>query len=182
MLANDSTLISDPQDFVNWHNRMIFMGKWQYAGSNQLWITDGTLENTRQIFNDSITGWSPIKGIAPFTLGGDAFFVAQFVDSIGAELYKLVIDTAEDVPAMLPGVAQNISIYPNPVTDRLVLEAKDMQLPISIKLVNLCGETVFSTVSWSASNEINLEKWQPGVYLVLINDSKNNYVSKVIKK
>jgi ELWxxDGT repeat protein len=98
LLASDSTFISDPQGFVNWHNQMIFMGEKQYTSNNQLWITDGTRQNTRQIFNDSITGWSPVKTIAPFTIGDDAFFVAQFVDSIGAELYKLVIDTAKDFP------------------------------------------------------------------------------------
>jgi len=98
LLARDSTFISDPRGFVNWHNMMVFMGKRQYTENNQLWITDGTRQNTRQIFKDSETGWSPVKTIPPVTLGEDAFFVAQFADSIGSELYKLVIDTAKDFP------------------------------------------------------------------------------------
>jgi len=70
----------------------------------------------------------------------------------------------------------NLSIYPNPVVDKLFIQG--LSIPAKISVYNLLGKLVFSKTT---SSEINLNNLQSGIYIVKIVDNQKEIVRRFIK-
>jgi subtilisin family serine protease len=70
----------------------------------------------------------------------------------------------------------NLSIYPNPVVDKLFVQG--LSIPAKISVYNLLGKLVFSKTT---SSEINLNNLQSGIYIVKIVDNQKEIVRRFIK-
>ena len=77
---------------------------------------------------------------------------------------------------------QQIKLYPNPTNSTLTVELKQIELPCAITLKDIRGRVVFSTTANSKKLELDLSKYEKGIYLIGI--SSENFVKelKVIKK
>jgi hypothetical protein len=78
-----------------------------------------------------------------------------------------------------------INIYPNPFTDQLNIQIPELSLqPVSIRVLNLLGTTVFQTnIEFSENPErINLEHIPPGMYVIWIRNNNGERSFKVIKQ
>ena len=75
---------------------------------------------------------------------------------------------------------KEIRIYPNPVTEKLVIEMSDMKFT-KVTLVNALGEIVFAQEINSGKTEIDMRDFPKGVYF-LITNGKNIKAEKIIKR
>jgi len=71
----------------------------------------------------------------------------------------------------------NISLYPNPVVDKLFI--KGLSDATKVSIYNILGRLV---ISKTTSNEIDVDNLQGGIYIVKIVDGKKEIVKKFIKK
>jgi len=75
-------------------------------------------------------------------------------------------------------------IYPNPSSDFVVIDASAIQTNgknISLKILNLNGSEVFSTMIDNSKITLNIEKLTPGAYFVQIqNENKTNQTQKLV--
>jgi hypothetical protein len=70
----------------------------------------------------------------------------------------------------------NISIYPNPVIDKLFIQG--LLNPTKISVYDVLGKLVFSKTT---SSEINVDNLQSGIYILKIVDNQKEIVRKFIK-
>ncbi len=77
-----------------------------------------------------------------------------------------------------------ISVYPNPVRDRLNIEFQSTLIdPVSIRLINMMGQTV-QQWSFFAENpqSIDIQSCLPGIYILEILTEKGKIQKKIVKK
>ena len=70
----------------------------------------------------------------------------------------------------------DISIYPNPVIDKLFIQG--LSNPTKISVYNILGKLVLSKTT---SSEINVDNLQNGIYILKIVDEQKEIVRKFIK-
>lgn len=71
---------------------------------------------------------------------------------------------------------QLIKIYPNPTTDYIHLDSKDVK---SIRLLDLNGRTVFSNSG--ESSKIDIQNLRPGIYILKVAGENSQSTHKIIK-
>lgn len=78
---------------------------------------------------------------------------------------------------------QNITMYPNPATEKLTIALPESQiLNPTILITDITGKLVSSAKLLSNINEIPLYGFLPGIYLVkIITETEIIYISKIIK-
>lgn len=74
-----------------------------------------------------------------------------------------------------------VSVFPNPATDKIVIEVSNVNAQTKIEICNLLGSMVTSIKSVSESNIIDISSLEKGVYLITVTDEKNKAVKKLIK-
>ena len=73
----------------------------------------------------------------------------------------------------------NISVYPNPVTDRFYINTDLINYNISI--YNILGKQIYRTIGNSGNTTINLSLLPRGVFLLKLNNEKRIKTFKIIK-
>jgi len=73
----------------------------------------------------------------------------------------------------------NISVYPNPVTDRFYINTNLINYNISI--YNILGKQIYRTIGNSGNTTINLSLLPRGVFLLKLNNEKRIKTFKIIK-
>ena len=68
-------------------------------------------------------------------------------------------------------------VYPNPATDRLIVEAVGMH---SVTLINSLGQTVSQAFLEGGTTTLNTSNLVKGVYLLLIQDGKATIRKKIM--
>lgn len=93
--------------------------------------------------------------------------------------------TITDASFVGNGASNNIEIFPNPVENQLYINIRELdELPISLKIVNIFGETVSEYTITSISNElhaIDLTNLYPGIYFINYTTHKSSYRLKLLK-
>jgi len=83
-------------------------------------------------------------------------------------------------------ITSNIELYPNPVSDILIINIPEFSVNNSLKLeiFNTIGKVVNSKTIKKITSEINLTSFSNGIYFVKITDNKGTVIStkKIIKK
>ena len=77
-----------------------------------------------------------------------------------------------DVPE---NAEESIAVYPNPVRDRLMVKAEDLQ---SVEIYNLVGQQVMV----STSNIVDMSDLNQGIYFVRINADEKTVTKRVVKQ
>jgi len=183
ILSFDSTSVVEPESFVNWRGKLIFKAKKQNTLNTQLWITDGTIENTKQIFPDSITGWNSIGESELVLFKNEVYFSASYIDTIGVELYKLIIDTTSlsISSTMESSSMNNLVVKPNPVSDFFQVELeKDVNLN-EIRLFDINGRVIYFKKSNSYKETIDVTGIPNGFYILSVKNSNGVFSKKIIK-
>jgi hypothetical protein len=108
----------------------------------------------------------------------NTYLHANPVDEMRSDRNKLIVDTLPNAALNIsdPGLT-NISIYPNPVVDKLFIEGLLRETKVSI--YNVLGKLV---VSKTTLKSIDVDHLQSGIYIVKIVDGKQETVKKFIKK
>ncbi len=73
--------------------------------------------------------------------------------------------------------AANISAYPNPATDYVIL---DIEGSCNVEIFNTVGDIIKSIESYTSGSEINIEGLEAGAYFFRITNNENAIIKKVI--
>ncbi len=75
-----------------------------------------------------------------------------------------------------------ITIYPNPNNGTFYFSLKDTNSKVKAEIYNLSGQKVFeaSNFEMQPQNEVHFAPQSKGIYLVKINNGKNNYTEKIM--
>lgn len=88
----------------------------------------------------------------------------------------------------LPNVGLNekssldFNLYPNPATQTLTIKSGIAKHSVSVNIYSLTGQRVFQNGMLNAALEINVERFEPGIYIVEITDAGTKKYLKFIKK
>ncbi len=75
-------------------------------------------------------------------------------------------------------VNNEISIYPNPATDHIIIEQENFYGKESLAILNALGERVFTSTLISGSQTINISDLLPGIYIL----RKEDFFLKFVKQ
>ncbi len=176
-----STLIFDSYTLNNTGNFDIYIVKYDTSG-NVHWAKSAS--GSSSDYSNSITAdtygnvyvagnfYSSAITFGSFTLnntGGSDIFVAKF--GTGASINEFSNNTM-------------ITVYPNPVTDKLQIEVpqKSVLIVIDIEILNIEGQTIKTIFSNSKSATVDLTGLSSGVYIVRVKTAKEIITKKFIKE
>jgi hypothetical protein len=136
---------------------------------------DAAAPNYRMTINGVLTGTAPSQFQADPVLGGIDFFSdssthTAFYDDILFDVTSLSVDEFSK---------NEISVYPNPVIDKLKI--KSITPVTSIAIYNILGKKVKDIQSDNPIKEIDMSSLSKGVYLVKINSTDRTQTIKVMK-
>lgn len=145
-------------------------------------ITNGTFTNTIRIDNDTEMASEPWPvGTAFFEvtgLGGQ--FDANEPCDVGYQLFpRYWADFGFSDNTIDRSLAEKISIYPNPVSERLFIEVKDVQVERAT-VSNMFGQVMLEVNN--PSNSINVQELSSGVYTVTFQVGNSAWAAKFVKK
>jgi hypothetical protein len=79
-------------------------------------------------------------------------------------------------------VFSDLKIYPNPVTDKLVITSNNFeQQNFELQISNALGQTIYNQTSLLNQNEINLSHLSKGIYFVKIQNTQQQKTLKILK-
>jgi hypothetical protein len=78
--------------------------------------------------------------------------------------------------------SSEIQVYPNPTSDKLTIEIKDLKKEAEIKILNLTGKLVYEGKMPSGNNihRVNLSEYPNGIYFIEIGIGNKQYTKEVI--
>jgi hypothetical protein len=74
-----------------------------------------------------------------------------------------------------------IQIYPNPFTNELIITSSGTESPIHFELINALGQIV-TNGTFTERHVIQTDTYGKGVYVVRLNDGRDMWIQKVIKR
>ena len=82
------------------------------------------------------------------------------------------------------GLDDLISIFPNPASDKFVINFNNSKENFSLVILNIIGQVILSKKINTASNteQVDLSGQPAGVYFVKLQTTDNTVVKKIIKK
>ncbi|MFO7873889.1 MAG: family 16 glycosylhydrolase [Bacteroidales bacterium] len=75
-----------------------------------------------------------------------------------------------------------ISVYPNPVTDRLFIETLNDAKVKTVRIIDHVGREVINTPFTTSGGSIDIKNLNPGAYFMLLEGDKSVYNTTIIKK
>jgi|SRR3954471_25080413 len=83
-----------------------------------------------------------------------------YVDDLAFETSSGVLETKASL--------QNFKCFPNPVNDLLKLDLHTLKEVQTVEVINMQGQIVFSSISSSVINEIDVSNYTPGIYIITV--------------
>lgn len=172
---------SNPYGFTELNGKLYFIADNGEGGNENydLWVTDGTVEGTKNVKPADATRPNPLRTTDSFVVYNDAlYFKAEYTEvNPGLELYKLTEDI--DLGTNSSKVFET-KVFPNPVGD--LLNIKSNTRIESVSIYNVEGRNVISNAKVSGG-KLNVSTLEKGIYLLQINYGNNKTETvKIIKK
>jgi plastocyanin/DNA/RNA endonuclease YhcR with UshA esterase domain len=157
----------------------------QWAGDGSSFnvdITDGTNTYQMRIDNDTELSGMPIPTGDIFTITGIG---GQFdSDEPWNDGYQIFPRYASDIEGFVstinPELGNKIKFYPNPTSDNLQIRS-DIQLD-NIRITNMLGQQVAELQNPNLSEDVNVNNWQSGVYIITFISGNEIWTSQFVKK
>jgi hypothetical protein len=147
---------------------------------------DGTIDSVQYIKGSNVIG---ISKVAPFSfiwkdvpLGSYGIYAKAFDNDGNSFNSKIILITVNDVTEITDPVARDISLYPNPVFDELVLNTgNNYTEKITLSLHNILGNKVMEETLSGGSHILDLKTLPSGIYFIRLSYKTENIVRKIIK-
>lgn len=78
-------------------------------------------------------------------------------------------------------VTQNVSVFPNPVSDFLFLENGNQSTDLLVSVLNMNGHVLLNMKFGSGKSIIDMRKLPKGIYFVKINSDQSTVIKRIIK-
>jgi len=188
--------VSFNQDIGNWkttkvtnmggmfHNATSFnqdVSKWDVSVVSNMQFMFDSSDFSSDNYDKLLTAWSQLtlKQAVVFTLGAVTYCNgAEARDRMTTTYSWVITDGGEDCSNL--GVdddyLSNISIYPNPVIDKLFIQG--LSNPLKISIYNVLGKLVLAEIT---SKDIDVKQLSKGIYILKIVDEQKETVRKFIK-
>ena len=148
-----------------------------YDGSSDP-STNGTWDDLTSLFT------FPAEGTWVFNTAGEAdvstyngtstYFAFKYVSTVD-DCATWEVDNALIYGVISVGVEElqeeNISVYPNPATDRVNVTCSEQG---QLRVTNLSGQTVWQKTGEKGMNSIDVSTWLPGMYLIQYTSETGN--------
>ena len=187
------SLTTNSTEYLMWHWGDDNTGPLSsYSFSEWINVTIVYADNLQELklyVNGILQNTTPLQSVetnsGKMRFGGDAelntYWHNGMMDDIGIWNRTLtqqeITDLYDSNSLAIDGQSQSdISIYPNPVIDKLFVQG--LSNPTKISVYNILGKLVFSKTT---SSEINVDNLQNGIYIVKIVDNQKEIVRKFIK-
>ncbi len=80
-------------------------------------------------------------------------------------------------------INNTISIYPNPVTDQLIIDGNwKTNKTMKLTIYNISGKTIHTEVISSKQESINCSPYPAGVYFIIVADENKQWVGRFVKE
>jgi hypothetical protein len=129
---------------------------------------------------DALTGMLSVVNGAALTV--DFSLVVKVQDNGVGELSSQATISIEVIPTgiKLTGNTETIKVYPNPVSDELIIEIEGNKNNTSVEILNLIGQVVFEG-NLSEKTIVQTSNFSLGVYLIKLQNGKSFEFKKIIK-
>ena len=126
--------------------------------------------------SSSVQKYSFIDG-ASFSTGETLYYRIKQVDKDGSAQYS------KPIPVKLTDLSTPvISIYPNPATNDVTIDLGNGPSRFSYKFFDLSGNVVISNTSGVSATTVDLNKLNPGVYIIQILSGEVKSSKKIVKQ
>jgi len=116
----------------------------------------------------------------------------KYIPLINGNYYVIVIangcssDPSDIIPYVIGGIERNtsfnaINVYPNPVSDDLIIEIEGTNEKVAFEIINSSGLVVFKG-SLINKTVVKTTDFAPGIYLLKLDNSKTFEFKKIIKE
>ncbi|HYX09991.1 MAG TPA: T9SS type A sorting domain-containing protein [Bacteroidales bacterium] len=162
--------------------------------SDSFWLKmdDGSYVMWNNLTSSSNWVWVNFSSMYNLLAGNHTLTIAYRED--GAKLDKVLISNSGITPTKsgsaanncgnvkaVPGeYTENITVYPNPVTEAAHIMLSG--LPSDVTVYNINGQKLLSLRAKSTNVILNMTEYMPGVYFVKIVSREETFVKKIIKK
>jgi len=157
-------------------------------------FTSSTGCDSLRILNLSIL--PTIEETVPITIcNGDSYqghtTTGTYVDSLvsysGCDSIRIIKLSVENTDNCLTTsiveavIDANITLYPNPAINQLFIQST-AQEPISYAVYSITGTLMLEQSNLQSKNEVNVQNWTPGLYLIYFTTEKGHTTRKIIVK
>ena len=140
------------------------------AGISYQWYKDGSVIPGATLINYTATTAGKYKCMVTKTATG------CYKNS---NMIKVTINCREGENS-LSEIDQKIIIYPNPVSNKLIVELNASKA--TIQILNIAGQIIYTTELNSSIEEIDVSKLLPGVYFITFKTNQRETTQKFIKQ
>jgi hypothetical protein len=166
------------------------VAKWSGADVVLTWVDD-TNKESKYIIERSTTETGTYtkagevgRDIITFTdkapTGTDLFYRVVAENAIGASAPSKAVKISK--PAGSTGGGVNMVVYPNPTVDKINVTVPALTAPVDVKVYNQANQLVYSK-SFKADSaiEVNMKKYIPGAYNVVVSSGEFKESKKIVK-
>ncbi|MFM2206338.1 MAG: hypothetical protein RL213_313 [Bacteroidota bacterium] len=127
------------------------------------------------------SGYQPIPGEtnASFSPSVNGDYAVIVNDGSCSDTSSCVSVTTAGINSTLNRAA--VSVYPNPVNDRLVIELPVSLADFTVQVTDASGRIVYRNVHTGSKAELTAASWSGGVYMLLVSTADGSYVTTVTK-
>jgi hypothetical protein len=156
-------------------------------------VNSNTLGATYQWQTDTGNGFVDIINGGQYSgSSNDTLIVSAITPNNDNQLFRCVVSTAScsstsDVATLfvevvlgIDGLTKNVSIYPNPTIDNLIIEANSAMIGSFYQVYNSTGILILSGKIHSELQMISLQEFPVGMYLLTLENNLNKSI-KIIK-
>jgi len=157
----------------------------QQTGNAAINNTEKTIDIEVQ-YGTNITNLAPTIQVSPLAIitpqsGSVQDFSAPVEYTVTAENGNVATWTVTvSVATGNETLESEISLYPNPARSTMMLNISDLQKDCTISIFDITGKMVHSQNITSATTQISVNTFDPGIYFVIINNGFNKVVKKCV--
>lgn len=126
-----------------------------------------------ELYEDEWFGCTSFYGLSCTTLTVPCGCVPAYENSLWHEQFTTILEDCSDVAELDENLA---SVYPNPTSDIVKIEAENIQ---TISIYNMLGEMVFESAASGNAFEYDFSNNESGVYLVRIETAQGVVTKRV---
>ena len=96
--------------------------------------------------------------------------------------YKIKLKNLDILAVKKGNKINNLSVYPNPIKDQLIITASNKNYPFELNLYDINGRQLMNATMTSDIYTFNTSSLPVGIYLLKVEDQESSEVFKVIKE
>lgn len=152
------------------------------TGEQSQMYSEGETIADLEVTGENLSWYSDAAGTMPLSTdtvltNGTTYYVQQIQNGCPGELLAI---TATQILATQDHSLQNLSYFPNPVTDKLTLQNSE---PIdTVKIYNLKGQLVYDMDVENSTAQFDLSSIGTGVYFVKVHAANSSSVIRIVKR